>query len=118
MKLALRNFRIGAGDGQIVDRAVHRQLADRSAGKKQGLHDEGIRAHGNAAGTHFATEIEQGGIAEIFKRGIAEGGQEQMLDQFVAQLAAAAVPHHDGGVVGQRKRTAPVGEIRSRCAQP
>ena len=40
---------IGAGDGEIVDGAVHGELADRTAGKKQRLHDEGIGAHGDAA---------------------------------------------------------------------
>ncbi len=34
-----------------------------------------------------------------------------MLDQLVAQLAAAAVAHHDGRIVGQRQRAAPVGEV-------
>ena len=97
MKLALRNFGLRAGDGQIVHRAVHGQLADRSAGKKQRLHHKGIGAHGKAP----AAEFEHCGIAQIFESGIAEGGQEQVLDQLVAQLAAAAVAHHDGGIVGR-----------------
>ncbi len=40
---------IGAGDGEIVDRAIHGQRADRSTGKKQRLHHKGIGAHGEAA---------------------------------------------------------------------
>ena len=34
-----------------------------------------------------------------------------MLDQLVAELAAAAVAHDDGGIVGERERAGPVGEI-------
>ena len=40
---------IGSGDGEIVDGAVHGERADRTARKKQRLHDKGIGAHGNAA---------------------------------------------------------------------
>ena len=57
-------------------------------------------------------ELEHRRVAQIFQRRIAKGGQKQMLDQFVAQLAAAAVAHHDGGIIGQRQRTGPVREIR------
>ena len=42
---------------------------------------------------------------------IAECRQKKMLHQLVAQLAAAAVAHHDGGIIGQRQRAAPVGKI-------
>ena len=58
--------------------------------------------------------FEHRGIAEILERGIAEGGKKKMLDEFVAKLAAAAVAHHDGGIVGERQRAGPVGEI-GRC---
>ncbi len=57
-------------------------------------------------------QIEHRGIAQILERRIAKGRQKQMLDEFVAQLAAAAVAHHDGGIIGQRQRASPVGEIR------
>ncbi len=44
---------------------------------------------------------------------IAKRRQKQMLHQFVAQLAAAAVAHHDGRIIGQRQRAAPVRKIGS-----
>ena len=34
-----------------------------------------------------------------------------MLDQLRAKFAAAAVAHHDGGIVGERQRAGPVGEV-------
>ena len=111
MKLALRNLGIRAGDGQIVDRAVDRQFADGAAGKEQRLHNKGIGAHGQAAGG----QIEQGRVAQVLQRGIAEGGEKEVLDQLVAQLAAAAMAHHDGGIPGQGQGAAPVGEIGGSC---
>ncbi len=41
---------------------------------------------------------------------VGEGGHEEMLDQVRRELAAAAVPHDDVGVVAQRKGTGPAGE--------
>ena len=106
-KAGAQELRLCAGDGEIVDGSVHSQLADRPAGKKQRLHDEriGAECEPRAAG------LKQRRIAQVFQRRVAERGQEEMLHQLVAQLAAAAVAHHDGGIVGERERAAPVGEI-------
>ena len=100
--------RLRAADRQVVDRAIHGQLADGAAGEEERLHDEGIGAHGERA----AAQIEHSGVAQVLQCRIAEGGQKEMFDQFIAQLAAAAVAHHDGGITGERQRTGPVGEIR------
>ena len=55
-----------------------------------------------------AAQIEDRRIAQVLQLRIAEGGQKKMLHQLIAQLAAAAVAHHDGGIVGQRQRARPV----------
>ena len=65
-----------------------------------------------------AAGFEHGGVAEVFERGIAEGGKKKVLDELVAELAAAAVAHDDGGIVGQRERAGPVGEIGRGISQP
>ncbi len=96
-------FRLRAGDGQIVHRAVHGQFADRSAGKKQAAARQTSRCSWPAGPLGRSKHR---GIAQILKRGIAKGRQKQVLDKLVAQLAAAAVAHHDGRVVGERERAA------------
>ena len=45
--------------------------------------------------------------------GVAEGWDEDVLDEFGGELAAAAVAHDDGGVAGERQGAGPVGEIRN-----
>ncbi len=56
-------------------------------------------------------QIEEGGIPEVLEGRVAEGGKKQVLDQFTAQLAAAAVAHHDFGIIGQRQWARPVGKV-------
>ena len=80
-------------------------------GKKSGWTTKESVESARRAPAHF----EDSGVAEIFERGIAEGGQEEMLDEFVAELAAAAVTHDDGGVVGEGQRTGPVRKVGSGC---
>ena len=59
-------------------------------------------------------EIEHRRVAQVLERRIAERRQKQVLHQLVAQLAPAAVPHHDGGIIGERQRAGPVGEVGDR----
>ena len=107
MKLALRNF----GSAPETARSLTVPLTASSPidppGKNSGCttKESVLIARARAGG------VEHRRIAQIFKRGIAEGGKKQMLDQLVAELAAAAVAHHDGGIVGERKRAGPVGKI-------
>ena len=56
-------------------------------------------------------QFKHGGVAEILERRVAKGWQEEMLDEFVAKLAASAVAHHDRGIVGEWQRTTPVRKI-------
>lgn len=65
-------FGFGSGDGEVVDGSVDGEIADGAAGEKERLNDEGVAADGDAAGG----EIEDGGIAEVFKGGVAEGGEK------------------------------------------
>ena len=103
-----KHFRLRAGDGEIVDRAVHGQFANGAAGKEHGLHHEGVGAESQAA----AGQVQQRGIAQIFQRRIAKGGQKQVLHQLVAEFAATAVAHHDGGITLQGQRAGPVRKVR------
>ena len=107
-KTRTQKLRHGSGDGQIVHRPVHRQLAYRAAGKKQGLHHKRVGTHSQP----FARQLQHRRVAQIFESRIAESGQEKVFDQFVAQLATSAMAHHDGGIANQRQRAAPTREIR------
>ena len=96
MKLALKNMGSAPETARSLTVAVYGQFADRPAREKKRLHDKRIGAHRQPAGRH----IEHRGIAQVFQFGIAKGRQKQVFHQFVAQFAAAAVAHHDGGVTG------------------
>ena len=107
MKLALRNF----GSAPETARSLTVPLTASSPidppGKKSGwTTNESVRERETCA-----TRFEHRCVAEVFESGIAEGGKEEMLDKLGAELAAAAVAHHDGGIVGERQRAGPVGEI-------
>ena len=107
MKLALRNF----GSAPETARSLTVPFTANSPidppGKNSGCttNESVLMASARACG------LKHRGVAQIFESRIAEGGQKKMLHQLVAQLAAAAVPHHDGGIVSQRQRAGPVGEI-------
>ena len=107
MKLALRNFGSAPETARSLTVPFTASSPIDPPGKNSGCTtNESVLMREPRAGG-----LKHRGVAQIFKSGIAERGQKQMLDQLVAQLAAAAVAHHDGGIVGQRQRAGPVGEI-------
>ena len=52
----------------------------------------------------LAGDVEDSGVTEVLESRIAKGGNEQVLDELIAKLAAAAVSHNDGGVADERQR--------------
>lgn len=83
--------RPGAGHGQIVDRAVDGQFADRAAGKPQRLNDEAVCRHGDAAGG----QLQRGGIRQGVEPGIGQNRPDQSFDQLARRFTAGAVRHRD-----------------------
>ena len=87
-----------AGDGEVVDGAVDRELADRAAREAQRLDDEGVGRHRELR----AVDVERAGVAHRVELRRAEGGDEQALDQALRRLAAGAVGHRDALVAELR----------------
>ena len=80
-----------AGDGEVVDGAVDRQLADRAAGEADRLDHEAVGRQRQVD----AADRERAGVGERGERRRGEGGDEQALDQRLRRLAAGAVGHRD-----------------------
>ncbi len=80
-----------AGNRQIVYRAVHRQFADRAAGKTQRLHHEAVGGDRDSR----AVDLNMRGVAERARGGTEQQRSEQSFDQPAAGLAAGAVRHFD-----------------------
>jgi hypothetical protein len=103
-----------ARHGQVVDRAVDRQIADRAAREEHrldhervgGERDPGVPGRHDRAVTQFVPTGFGGGAGRAVPR------QEQVLDQLAGHRAAAAVSHHDGRGVAQRDRAGPVLEVQ------
>ena len=121
MKLALRNF----GSAPETARSLTVPFTASSPIDPPGKNSGCTTNESVLSARRAARSFQHRRVAQIFKRRIAKRGQKKMLDQLVAQLAAAAVAHHDGGIVGQRQRADPVGEIgrgsslhRQPCAAP
>lgn len=96
---------------QIVDRAVDGELADRAAGKLERPHDEGIGRESEPAAGGVAGQIEDGRVAEPLEHRVAEGRQEEMLDQVAESAPAAAMTDHDLRPIPQRGRAGEAGEL-------
>ena len=79
-------------DRQIVDRAADRELADVAAWENERIDDEGIGREGEpVAVQHEIAEIETRLVLERRQRGIVEGPDENVVDQILHRLAAAAM---------------------------
>ena len=84
----------GTADGEVVDRAVDRQLADVAAGEEE-------RAdHERVGGDRDADVVDAGKrehrlVAELVEHGVAEDVAEQRGGQRVAGLPPCAVTHRD-----------------------
>jgi len=80
-----------AGDGQVVDRAVHRQIADRSARKEDRLDDVGVGREREPR----ALELDQGRVAERLEHRVPELLEEKPLDERARRLPTRAVRERD-----------------------
>ena len=87
--------RARAGHRQVVDGAVDGQGTEVAAGEEEGPHDVGIGGEGEA----LAGDVEHAGVVLGFEERVAEGGEEELADELVHELAAAAVGEEDVGVV-------------------
>ncbi|MEZ5215028.1 MAG: hypothetical protein R2715_00215 [Ilumatobacteraceae bacterium] len=98
----------GAAHRDVVDRAVHREIADASTREEEGPDDVGVGREGQPAGPG---DRERGGVVHLGALDPAERRQEQMLDEFGRELAATAVADDDPVVAPQRQRARPVLEV-------
>ena len=103
-------------DGQVVDRAVNRQLADVAAGKEERTDHERIGGDGDPRRIGSPAAGQADGCL-VFERGqhvVAVGGQKQPLDELGTQEPAAAVAEHDAVVRRDRQRAGAV-EFSQPC---
>ena len=84
---------------EIIDRAVHCELADVTAGEKDGPHYKRIRGKSRPRTTHFQGCL----VFEPVQDFIRESGQENMFQQIPAEPPATAVPH-DNLIVRSNRR--------------
>ena len=80
-----------AGHGEVVDRAVDRELADRAAGEAQRPDDVGVGRERELD----AVDDDAPGVGHLAERVARERRHEQPLDQALRRLAAGAVGHRD-----------------------
>ena len=84
-------------DRQIVDRAADGELADVAAGEDQRVDHEGIGGEGEpVAVPREIAEIETRLILERRQRCVVEGPDEDVVDQILHRLAAAAMGERHG----------------------
>ena len=89
-----------ATHGEVVDRAIDRELADIAAREKERSDHEGIGRKGDAGRADF----DDGLVVEFTQQRIVESGEKQVANQLRGQSSAAAVAHDDGLMLRQRKR--------------
>ena len=89
----------GARHGEVVDRAVHREMADRAAGKAPRLHDERVGGERQPlAGRQRRASPRRRGAAVA----AGERVEEHRIDERGRRLAAGAVGERDD-LVGQTR---------------
>ena len=88
--------------GHVVDRAVHREVADRSAGEEAGAHDERVGAERQPVA---ARQVEARGVGQRRQRVVREGLEEHGVDQRRRRLAPGTVGQRDDLVVEPRPAT-------------
>ena len=88
--------RSGAEHGDVVDGAVHREVADRAAGEEAGAHHEGVGAEREPVA---AGQVEAGGVGQRRQRVVRERLEEHGVDQRGRRLPAGAVGQGDDLVV-------------------
>ncbi len=100
--------RFRAAHGKVVHRAVDREPADVAAGKEDGAHHVRVGAEGEAR----SVGGEDGAVVERIEQLVVEFRQHDLLHQFLAQLAAAAVREGDLFVAGEGQGTASHQDVR------
>jgi hypothetical protein len=96
-----------ATHGEIVDGALNRERADVSPAEQERLDNERIGGDRQAN----AIDGNDGLIFEAVQKRIAERGKKDLLEQFRAQLAAAAVAKQNALAGGKRHGTGKSHEI-------
>ena len=91
---------------QVVDGAVDGEVADVAAREEQGVDHVGVGGQSDPR----RPDVQHGGVSRDAAGG-TEGRQEEVLDEFLGQDAAAAVAHYDPRGFAQRQRTDPVGRV-------
>jgi hydrogenase expression/formation protein HypD len=82
------------GHGEVVDGAVHRQLADRAPGEADRADDEGVGGERQASTAHR----HQAGVGELLERGVGEQRDDEAFDERPGGLAPRAMSHRDARV--------------------
>ena len=100
--------RARAGHGEVVDRAVDRELADRAAGEADRLDDEAVGRE--------REPVDAPGVAQLLQASLPKAGTKQPLDQGLRRLAAGAVRHRDLRVAEARAAAARTRSIRARAS--
>ena len=85
----------GAGGGEVVDGAGHREATDVAAGEAQRLDDVGVGGEGDAAARR-----EGGRVVEPLEHRVGEGRHEHVAHQVAVEPAAAAVAEQDAAAHG------------------
>ena len=84
--------RHSTADGEVVDRAADRELADVAAGKEQRVDDIGVGGEGEpVAARGQSGEIEAGLVLQRRQGRVVEGAHKDVVDQILHRLAAAAM---------------------------
>lgn len=97
----------GAAHGEVVDRAVDREVADAAAGEEQRPHDVRVGGEGQPG----AAQRYHGRVGQLREHVAPVTGREDVLDQFCRECPAAAVAHHHPRLVAQRCRAGPCREV-------
>ena len=94
--------RARAADGEIVDGAVHRQLADVAAAKEDRRHDKGVGGERQPR----AVALDDGGVVERLRApDCANAGTISSSTSCAVKRPPAAVAHQDFVGVDERQRT-------------
>ena len=96
--------RAGAAHGEIVHRAVYREIANVPSRKDQRAHHERIGGECQSR----SVDRNDGAIVPLVEHGIAKCRDENLFDELVREASAAAVRQHDAIVSDSRDWTVQV----------
>ena len=85
-----------SADGQVVDRAAHRKLADIAARKLQRIDHEGVGGHRQSVAVFRQQRYRHARLViEWRQQRVVECGDEDLIDQVLHRLATATVAEGD-----------------------